>query len=278
MDTSWHFLLRSDEVTPDSLREAFRLALTQHQALAGVSPVQNDPLQLQAKTKTGKTFTVQLHNLYADAQRAAPGERPALLQRFMAATLEAALSLNGELPTPSLNQVVPTIKDVTWIEQAPGGNDIAAEHLVANLYVVYAFDRPNSLAYARWEELNPLVPSREELREISLVNLRRRLPPELGTKGDGKSLILLAGGNFESSLILLDEVWEQFELTMPGEIIACVLARDICLVTATGIPGGLDSLRVARERICRGDRPSNFISKSLFRRSAGCWTPLHETS
>ena len=110
-----------------------------------------DPFALEVRTGLGKTLTVWLDNLFADASRAAPEEREPLLSRLIAETIRSAEGPVGEQAEPSLDQVVATVKSAEWIDGAPT-KDLASEHLVADLYVVYAFDRSASMNYASWAE------------------------------------------------------------------------------------------------------------------------------
>ncbi len=73
------------------------------------------------------------------------------------------------------------------------------------------------MRFARWTELDRFGRSRSELRQIALTNLRARLPSKIGTLGEDKSFLLIADGNHEASLILLDEIWELFGPSIPGE-------------------------------------------------------------
>ena len=56
-----------------------------------------------------------------------------------------------------------------------------------------------------------------------------------------------------------------------GGIIVCALARDVLLVTARGISGGLASLVTARDHIQSGIEPSDLISTELLVRRGGRW-------
>src|SRR5262249_51649306 len=159
--------------------------------------------------------------------RAPPDEREGTLRRYLAASIETARATDGELPAPSRSDVVPTIKSSEWLAGLPT-KELATTPLVADLVVAYAFDRAQSMRYASRRELEALGLSTSELPAVALVNLRARLPRQLGTRGDGKSFLFVAGGNYEASLLLLDEVWTQLAPNMPGDLIACVLARDVC--------------------------------------------------
>ena len=268
----WRVLLRAPTLTREALRDAYRIALLESGAVTSVEPVAGDPLRLDCKTKQGRPFTAGLDNLFADASSPRPDDRERTLQRYLAASIETARAADGELSAPSRSDVIPTIKSTAWLAGVPM-KDLATAPLVADLVVVYSFDRAQSMTYASRVELEALGLSASELPNVALANLRARLPPQLATRGDGKSFLFVAGGNYEASLLLLDEVWAQLEPNMPGDLIACVLARDVCLVTSTELPGGIASLEAARDRICAGS-VSNFISKTLLRREDERWVPF----
>jgi uncharacterized protein YtpQ (UPF0354 family) len=153
--------------------------------------------------------------------------------------------------------------------------DVAIEPLVADVHVAYAFDRGQSIAYASESDLVRPAIDRQTLRNTAVDNLRRLLPKDISTRGDGKSFTFIAGGNYEASLLLLDEVWDQ--LSLPGSILGCPLTRDVCSMTATGVAGGLDSLRFAADRICAGGIPSNYISRTILQRDRRAWRLFQPT-
>ena len=55
--------------------------------------------------------------------------------------------------------------------------------------------------------------------------------------------MLVAGGNYEASLLLLDHVWNGGSLKVQGEIVIGVPARDLLLVTGSENQRGLARIR-----------------------------------
>jgi uncharacterized protein YtpQ (UPF0354 family) len=259
------------DVTVGAIRAIYRRTLEQTGLFAAVAEVPSNPLRLDVRTRSGQVVNVDLTNTVADAARTPQAEWPALVAQRAKATLDTARLADGTLAPPTPDMVVPTIKNKAWVDSAP--KDVATEPLVADLFVAYAYDRKDSLTYARWPDLDKMGVARPALRQTAIINLRTRLPPQLSTRGDGKSLMLVAGGNFEASLILLDDVWNQLGASRKGDLVVCLLARDVCLVTSTDTPEGIASLKAARERLCNGGTPSNFISKTLLQRRRGVWGP-----
>jgi len=255
---------------PLLIRNSLIAALEASGVFGVVSAPGREPLRLWAVTTRGRELAMNLDSLYADARRAGPAERDRMVEQFAAALVEAGRIADAATPEGGLEQLVPLIKSASWLDAGPG-RVLAYRPLVADLNVVYAFDSENVSAYATVAQLQQLHLPADQIHETAIANLRLRIPQTIQTKGDGKSFLLMVGGNFESSLILLDEVWEDLAGSISGDAIASVLARDVCLVTGSAIVGGIESLRAARERICALGLPSHFISWSLIRRVDRGW-------
>lgn len=269
----WRQLLSQSTLTHAQLREAFRGALEASPAIASVAEVADSPLVLDVRTRGGKPVRVDLERLYHDAMRSSPDSRVKRFEEQLAATLETARAADGELPAPTRDQLIPTIKSLGWLAGLPAPG-VAAAGFVADIAVVYAWDRKSTLAYVRLADLQQLGISIDDAQPIALANLRKRLPRELSTRGDGKSFLFTAGGNIEASLILLPEIWDGLAKQLAGDIVVCALARDVLLVTATGIPGGLESLTSSRDRIRASMPPADLISTALLVRRGGIWQPF----
>jgi hypothetical protein len=81
---------------------------------------------------------------------------------------------------------------------------------------------------------------------------------------------VLAGGNFESSLLLMDDVWSQLEKEMPNGTVAAVPARDVVAFCDLKSEEGISALKnvIARAEAENVDHP---ITKSLLRREKTAW-------
>jgi uncharacterized protein YtpQ (UPF0354 family) len=119
---------------------------------------------------------------------------------------------------------------------------------VGDLSIVYAFDRPRSLDIMTEAERVALGVPADELRALAVRNLRR-LVPEIRHHESGSGYVLLAGGNFEASLLLLDDLWIKLSADVQGELVACAPARDMILYTGAATPGAIEDLRELAERV-----------------------------
>lgn len=269
----WEGVLTQATLSPTELRDAFRNALTASSLFGNVVDVLEDQLELDAYTCEGSKIRVDLTRLFNDLLREEPASRKRRFQEHVAATLEAARGADGTLPEPTRDDFIPTIRNAAWLTDARTAG-LAAVPFVGDLVVVYAWDRAKSIAYASRTDVERIGMTQGELQELALANLRRRLPRELSTRGDGKSFLFTAGGNVEASLILIPEIWDNLAAQLPGDVVACIVARDVCLVTATGIPEGTASLVAARDRIVSGMADSELISTSLLVRRGGSWAVM----
>src|SRR6266700_3616024 len=99
----------------------------------------------------------------------------------------------------------------------PEGDTPIAEELAGELYVFYGFDLPGA---------------------FRLVSRRAR--PQI--KQAPAAAMFVLDGNLESSLLLVDHLWEQIGPQLPGELIAAVPSRDMLAVTGSQVPGGIAAL------------------------------------
>lgn len=271
MSNRWQTLLQAPELSVEALSQAFKLAALEQTAhIAAVTPDPHDPLRMHVRTRKGHMFLDPLHALYADLKHYRPSARARCMSSYLRATLEGVSAADGDLPAPTREQVVPMIKNLDWVaaSQQP---DLVAEPIAADVCMVIAFDHEETLRYPAAAELEQLGLRGKALRDTAVANLRTRLPHRLNALGDGLSYILYIGGTFEASLILIDEVWEQMGAAIPRDIVVAVPTRSCCLATSSGIEGGIERLRAARDYHFADGIPPHFISTELLRRVDGGW-------
>jgi uncharacterized protein YtpQ (UPF0354 family) len=154
--------------------------------------------------------------------------------------------------------------DREFLNQVPRGGSVKAEHLVADLWIVYAEDSPQSLRYLPGD-ISTTLP---ELRQRAIRYLRSALP-SVQRHGGGPCYMLTAGGNFEASLLLLNEIWDQQAKQVKGELVAAAPSRDVVMFTGSDSPAGLAELRTAVHRIhSSGSYP---VSETLLVWRHGSW-------
>lgn len=140
--------------------------------------------------------------------------------------------------------------------------------LVGDLVVLYAFDSPTNFLPVTAEDLARLRLQRAGLRALALANLRARIPPvEKKVAKTGVTMFVLPhnGGNFESSLLLFDELW------VDG-FVAAASGRDLVFGCPESNVTGVDIVKgVAAKSF---GEMSNPVSKQVLVRRKGKWTLL----
>lgn len=194
----------------------------------------------------------------------APSEKSALLAGY-AANVAASLA-NAERSVDRWH-IVPVVKPHDWLADAQRvlkasghseRNDETAmiwEDLAGGLAVVYAEDLPQNVRFLREKDLEGAGVARADLRELACANLKKLLPPIERHGSDGLYMVV-AGGVYESSLLLADSFWSSGQLDVRGEIVVAVPTRDVLLVTGSEHREGVRRVaETARKAFAEGSYP-----------------------
>jgi len=174
-----------------------------------------------------------------------------------------------------LESVVPLVKVALLDDEPPtlelGHDDSPVlEPLVADLLIAYAFDEPDRFTLVNNRRAAALGKTTRELRDLAIRNLVARLPP-VELHGDAPAFMVTCGGNFEASLLLLDDFWSQMQEHVPGRIVAAVPARDLLFVSGEDWPRAREFLNAAvSKNLERGDL-DHPLSAQLLVREEGIW-------
>jgi uncharacterized protein DUF1444 len=225
-------------------------------------------LEATITTRRKGVLTAQLGPLWSTLVGCEPEERLGELEPFLKSLVDAARALDVRGRRRRRDRVVPLIKDDSFFDQMEPGFQPASEHLVADLSIVYAFDRPRSLDIMTEAERVAMGVPAGELRALAVRNLRR-LVPEIRHHESGSGYVLLAGGNFEASL--LDDLWTKLAADVSGDLIACAPARDMILYTGSATPGAIEDLRELASRVINEGGYS--LSATLLRWTGLGWEP-----
>ena len=114
--------------------------------------------------------------------------------------------------------------------------------LAADLDVLYAYDLGPCFQILSARGLAALGLTLEELHQAALENLRA-LNLDIQAHGDELSGVIIAGGNYEASLILLPELWDKIESVVKGNLVVSVPARDMVLFAGDAKQENLAQLR-----------------------------------
>jgi uncharacterized protein YtpQ (UPF0354 family) len=224
--------------------------------------------QFKVERKDREPTTVFLENIWRQT-RHAPESREQQVERFLR-VFGRLSSSTSELP--QRNCIVPMIKDEAYFdvsrklskEDAPFAN----EHLLGDLWIVYAIDTPDSMLTLQKSHLSDLGLEVSELRELAVANLRRILPP-VEKHGEGPVYMLTAGGDYVASLLLFDDVWAELQHETSGAILAAVPSRDVLLFTDGNSKEGLEQMKATISRVMESG--GYLVSSTILKRSDERW-------
>jgi uncharacterized protein YtpQ (UPF0354 family) len=232
--------VRAQTLNSQAFTQEFARALTT--ALPSATVTVKGDLALSVKEASGLDRTIFLTNPYREYSLD-PKRFGDIVKGFVAAM---ARSGTGQAKLDR-SRVVPVIKDRQWLVDLhkmhkAQGND--QEHLSESfnneLIVVYAEDDPTRMRYLTTSE--DIGVGRQELRALAVENLKRILP-KIEMRGDDHVLLVSAGGDYEPSLLLIDEIWTGGQVKVNGDIVVAVPARDVLLVTGSRDRTGLKRIR-----------------------------------
>ena len=232
----------AEMLTPPAFTQEFARALARTRPSANVS-VAGD-LRLMIKEPDGLVRSIQLSNAYSE-YKLDPQRFDDLVGNFAAIFWQPADQAAAGLDR---TRIIPVIKDRQWLDELHNtlkAKGFAQQHLADRfndeLVIVYAQqDDPNRMRYLTTQEDFGL--SREELRSLAIANLKRVLPKiEMGRVGD--VALMSAGGNYEASLLLIDDIWSSGQIQVNGDIVVAIPTRYTLLVTGSRSRSGLKLVR-----------------------------------
>ena len=227
---------RADVLSPQAFTQEFARALAA--ALPSRTVAVKRDLELTVTDAGGGDTTIFLANPYNEYSRE-PARLAEIVQTFAAALSQSA---SGKTAVDR-SRIIPVIKDRKWIADVHGAlkaRGVEQQHLTDDfneqLIIVYAEDDPTRMRFLTAQE--DIGVARHELRALAVENLRRILP-KIEMRGDDKVLLVSAGGDYEASLLLIDEIWSGGQIKVNGDIVVAVPARDVLLVTGSRDRTGL---------------------------------------
>jgi uncharacterized protein YtpQ (UPF0354 family) len=131
----------------------------------------------------------------------------------------------------------------------------------AELVIVYAEDSPKNIRYITNEDLKKLTIDRKGLRLLSVQNLKAILPKIELVGGDGL-FMMTAGGDYEASLLLFDNIWKSDQIKVHGDIVVAIPSRDLLLITGSQEKDGLSKAKQIVDKAY--EEGAYKLTKSLF--------------
>lgn len=216
-------------------------------------------LEVRWSVPGGPEHTAFLDNAWKELQ-GDPGRQEAVLERLVGLATEVAAGGDRAVQP---GRIVPVVKDAGWLEatrralREGGAKDVSAvgevrEDYNGALTILYAEDSERGIGYLTAEELRRTGVARSELRALAVRNLRGLLPP-VDLQGRDGLYMLTAGGDYEASLILFEELWNGPSIApkVKGEIVIALPARDLVLVTGSEDAAGLRKVKALAAKVLK---------------------------
>jgi uncharacterized protein YtpQ (UPF0354 family) len=225
----------------------------------------------------GHEWTAFLDNAYKEYQTNST-DKEAILQRYIAATLE--LGRKNEVIDKA--SITPLIKDLSWLAEIAESLksrtakpvEIVHEALNPELIILYAEDSPKNLKYLTPDDLKATKLDKSELRALAVENLKRLLTDiKIENIGDGVYMIT-AGGTYEASLLLFDDLWTNEKMKVSGDYIVAIPSRDVLIVTGSQNIEGIGKIRALAKSLHK--ESSYSLTPELFVRRSGKFERLGE--
>lgn len=149
--------------------------------------------------------------------------------------------------TVDRSRILPILKTRKWLydiqASATQGHNIMplAHDYNDELVVLYALDDPDHLTYISMEDYERTGMTKRELKTVATENLKSLLPRPIIRTNPFFSIIV-AGKKYESSLLLLDDLWKGLAPTK-DELIVAIPNRNMLLFTDSGNQKGIVALR-----------------------------------
>ena len=173
--------------------------------------------------------------------------------------LEALAYLKPEIPRSDPPPVVPLDAD-----DAP-----VMREFLPGLLTAYLVDEGDSFAYVQGRDLRGAGVSQEELHRQAVANLAALAEHQLTIRENRQMSALFLDGNFEASLLLLDDLWTRRLREYARDPVVAIPSRDVLAFSDVESAAGVSELRALVKRVWPlGD---HLLSENLYRRIDGKW-------
>jgi hypothetical protein len=189
------------------------------------------------KDKEGSIYLVNAWKTSKDS----PGERRKSLKPFIASWTDQS---NAALldAKAALTDIVPVIRSTDYNKGIVEEMNAYTEPFVSDLVVLYGIDTPKTVSYMLPERVRALKLEPTQLRKLAVENLLRKIPEQKIKHGENFSM-LIAGGDYEASFLLIDDFWKDMQKRIGKRIVVGVPSKDIVIFAADNNKDGIGQIR-----------------------------------
>jgi uncharacterized protein YtpQ (UPF0354 family) len=241
----WVLLFASIPAHADPAARAFTEKVAQAVAmrLPDLAVTPDGHLALSVTRKNGNKVSVSLTNRYHD-YKSNPANFGAIVDLVVGSLDDKVFAAPGK---PDRTRIVPVIKHRAWLDEvrqdikkSGSAQDVLFEEFNKELVVIYAEDSEKRMRFLLSSD--DIGVERKELRKLAVDNLARILP-KIEMQGDDVFAMITAGGDYEASLLLFDDIWSGGQIKVEGDIVVAVPAKNVLLITGSQNRKGLAAAR-----------------------------------
>jgi len=227
-----------------------------------IEMVSEDEIKLTRPNE--ESFSIFLPNLWVECEKE-PEERLEICERRI-----QVLASDEEKDEVLVEQIVPLVRDSTYREFVKAEErELIAPHLVGDLWIVYAVDRPDSTEVLSAQDVARLKLDPVQLRQVSIDNLVGLLT-DIQAEPYGKCFALSCENIiYAAGALLLDSIWDQLDALVDGDIVVGVPARDTVIFAGSDDAEALVELRAEVTYVVTTGH--HLVSETLLRRTGGKW-------
>ena len=251
-----------------------RFVQSMKSALPGVIIDKKSDTELDIDYK-GNTNTVYLDNAYKNYHQS-PANLDKVIQDYVKASIDA-VSFSSKYDKQS---IMPVVKDVTYLEEvkkamkAKGGTiekfSLYYEPINSTLLVMFVEDTENSMRYLDEQDFKKYGISKQHVRGIAIGNLKRKFS-KLQIEQKGNVYLVLADGIYESSTILLDDLLNDYQKKVKGNLLVAVPARDTVMLFSSQDQSSIAAVKEINHKLATTG--AYFITETIFIYSNGKLVP-----
>ncbi|MDR3286006.1 MAG: DUF1444 family protein [Prevotellaceae bacterium] len=136
-----------------------------------------------------------------------------------------------------VERIVPVIKSKDYLDKVnqlteQQESNIVYEKYNDQLIIVYCEDTEYGISYFDKDHFQQLGINTDTLLAFSISNLKRLLP-DIQSIGENGNFGIIAGGNYEASLILFQNMWTKENFDVKGDFVIAIPNRDVLLITGS---------------------------------------------
>lgn len=216
-------------------------------------------LEIQTEFENSNEYKHFLNNCYSEYLR-----EPESIEEVFEKYLNSSSSLYKPNGNINISDILPVIKDERFLQSILEINpnfekNHTFEKYNSELYIFYVEDTETNINYLTQEDFEKLNVEKSELRRIAIGNLSNSI--EIERHGENGYFMLLADGNYESSMILLD-IWNEENFKVKGKIVVGIPSRDLLIITGKNDKENIKKLKQTISEI--NENGNHLVSEKLF--------------